>query len=240
MRSETPDIFQELRDRFADSILSFQSTRDGIATVWVQAEKAHDVLRYLKNDVRPPYKMLYDLTAIDERERVNREGQPPSDFTVVYHLLSFDRNADIRVKIPLKGETPSIRTITDIWSSSNWYEREVWDMFGIRFEGHPLLKRILLPPWWEGHPLRREHHARATERPPFSMPEAEAERMQATLEIRPEEWGMTQQGDDLRRDASQLWPAPPRNSRRSADHPSDERAGNCRCGLRHRIPSSRR
>ena len=77
--------------------------------------------------------MLYDLTAIDERARKYREGQPDSDFTVVYHLLSFDRNEYVRVKVPLKSDHLALDTATDIWPAANWYEREVWDMFGIVF-----------------------------------------------------------------------------------------------------------
>ena len=89
--------------------------------------------------------MLYDLTAIDERMRMHREGQPASDFTIVYHLLSFDRNEYLRVKVPLKQGQPPIDTATDLWPAANWYEREVWDMFGIRFQGHPHMERILMP-----------------------------------------------------------------------------------------------
>src|SRR5665647_1619588 len=98
--------------------------------------------------IRDRYRVLLDLTAIDERVRTNRQGQPPSDFTVVYLLISYDRNELVRLKVPLLGEFPSIRTITDLWESANWYEREVWDMFGVVFEGHPNLRRILMPTTW--------------------------------------------------------------------------------------------
>ena len=109
----------------------------------------------LKEEVDQPYRMLYDLTAIDERMRVHRDGQPASDFTVVYHLLSFDRNEYVRIKVALKRDQPPIDTVTDLWPAANWYEREVWDMFGIAFDGHPHLGRILMPKTWVGHPLRR-------------------------------------------------------------------------------------
>jgi len=140
--------------------------------------------------------MLYDLTAIDERSRGHRIGQPPSDFTVVYHLLSFGRNKDIRVKVPLVGERPGIPSIVSIWPSANWYEREVWDMFGVEFLGHPHLRRILLPWTWEGHPLRKEHPARATEMGQFRLPEDKAVEEEAAHRFVPEDYGMPVAGED--------------------------------------------
>lgn len=99
------------------------------------------------------------LTAIDERMRTHRNGQPPSDFTVVYHLLSFDRNAYVRIKVALAESRLSLPSIVDIWPAANWYERKVWDLFGIVFDGHPHLRRILMPKSWAGHPLRKDHPA---------------------------------------------------------------------------------
>ena len=94
--------------------------------------------------------MLYDLTAIDERMRMHREGQPPSDFTVVYHLLSFERNEYVRIKVALAEGRLSLPTITHLWPAANWYEREVWDMFGITFDGHPHLAANPDAPQLEG------------------------------------------------------------------------------------------
>ena len=192
----TETIVQELQEKFGAFIVAVQPTADGIPTIWFSVEGVRDVLRYLKNEADHPYRLLYDLTAIDERTRVRRNGQPESSFTMVYHLLSFDRNSDVRIKVPLQGDFPSVPTITHIWPMANWYEREVWDMFGITFEGHPHLRRLLMPPWWEGHPLRKEHPARATEMGPFRMPEDRMEREQETLRFVPEEWGMARQGPD--------------------------------------------
>jgi NADH-quinone oxidoreductase subunit C/D len=185
------DIVQELREEFGDAILAEQPTKDEIPTLWVSRDRAHEVLGHLKTQAPEPYRMLYDLTAIDERVRGHREGQPTSDFTVVYHLLSFDRNADVRLKVGLKGDPPSIPTITDIWPAANWYEREVWDMFGVQFEGHPHLRRILMPVTWEGHPLRKDHPARATEMAPFSLPDRIQDREQEALQFKPEDWGLS-------------------------------------------------
>src|SRR5215510_12645009 len=96
-----PDILQELRSRFNAVGLTPQATCDQIPTMWVPPDQVGAVLRYLKLEAVQPYRMLYDLWAIDERDRAQRQAQPTSDFTVVYHLLSYERNADIRVKVPL-------------------------------------------------------------------------------------------------------------------------------------------
>src|SRR5499426_2263838 len=189
-------IFQELGRVFADITFVPQVTCDGIPTLWVVKGEAHKMLRYLKTEASRPYRMLYDLTAIDERVRNDRNGGPPGDFTVVYHLLSFERNQDVRLKVPLVGDYPSLPTVTDIWPSANWYEREVWDMFGITFTGHPHLRRILMPPTWSGHPLRKEHPARATEMEPYRLPEEKEEAEQAALKFRPEDWGLERRGED--------------------------------------------
>ncbi len=167
-------------------------SRDGYPTVWVTKERAHELLTHLKTSPTASFPMLFDLTAIDERAREHRVGQPPSDFTVVCHLLSLDRAEFMRVKIPLMGDAPAMPTLTTVWPNANWYEREAWDMFGITFEGHPLLTRILCPPWWEGHALRKEHHARATENGGlFTMDEEDTDRMLKSLQFTPEKWGMS-------------------------------------------------
>ena len=101
--------------------------------------------------------MLFDLTAIDERQRFHRQDQPASDFTVVYHLLSYERNADVRIKVALADSATSLATVTDLWPAANWYECEVWDMFGITFDGHPHMRRLLMEDDWDGHPLRKDY-----------------------------------------------------------------------------------
>jgi NADH-quinone oxidoreductase subunit C/D len=189
-------IIDNLTTAFSKDILAVQPTRDNISTVWVSADKVRDILRYLKTGVDRPFKMLYDLTAVDERLRRHRQDQPKSDFTISYHLLSFDRNEDIRIKIPLIGESPSLPTLTGLWPSANWYEREVWDMFGVKFDGHPHLKRILMPPTWKGHPLRKDHPARATEMGQFRLPDDKEEAEQQALMFRPGDWGMQAETED--------------------------------------------
>lgn len=118
--------------------------------------RVQEVLMFLRT-VSRPYVMLFDLSAVDERLRTHRDGLPASDFTVFYHLLSLERNSDIRIKVALNENDVNLPTATNIWPNANWYEREAYDMFGINFEGHPMLRRILLPTYWEGHPLRKEY-----------------------------------------------------------------------------------
>jgi NADH-quinone oxidoreductase subunit C/D len=192
-----PDITTDLAARFDPAILAIQPTADGIPTVWASAGGVREVLRHLQRDVPQPYRMLYDLTCIDERQRVHRPGQPVSDFTIVYHLLSLAGNADIRVKVPLVGAKPSIPTVIDLWPNANWYEREVWDMFGVTIAGHPHPARLLMPDWWVGHPLRKEHPARATEMGPFVMPPDEQAAMMQSMQFDPAQWGMARHGDDF-------------------------------------------
>jgi NADH-quinone oxidoreductase subunit C/D len=196
MEEGTPSVIEEVEGRFGKGAFKEQKTCDGIPTLWVGAERVIEVLRYLKTEIRDPFRMLYDLFAIDERVRTHRSGQPESAFTVVYQLLSYGRNADIRIKVALSEDRLSVPSAVALWPSANWYEREAWDLFGIAFEGHPDLRRILLPPLWEGHPLRKDYPARATERGSFRLPEKKMEAEQEALAFKPEEFGMTRQGED--------------------------------------------
>lgn len=193
--SENP-VLDRLHRAFGEAIQATQTTADGIPTVWIPAGQIQAVLHYLKNKAEPRFPMLYDLTAIDERTRQNRHDQPAADFTVVYHLFALDAVLEIRLKVALQAEQLTVPTITQLWPAANWYERELWDMFGIRVEGHPNLRRILMPPTWQGHPLRKDHPARATEMGPFSMPEDKHIEEEKALQFRPEEWGMDRESDE--------------------------------------------
>lgn len=189
-----PSIAHEMSDRFGPAAVP-QDTHDHIPTFWVPKDRAPGLFRFLKEEIDRPYKMLYDLSAIDERMKAHRDGHPASDFTVVYHLFSFDRNEYLRIKIALAEGGLSLPSITDIWPAANWYEREVWDMFGIVFDGHPHLERLLMPKSWKGHPLRKEHPARATEMEPYQLSPEEELAEQEALRFRPEEWGMSRERD---------------------------------------------
>ncbi len=190
------NILDEIKSKFGESQIFIHAAADGIPTVWVPKEKIESILSFCKKNISNPYKMLYDITAIDERSRADKTIQPESDFTVVYHLFSFGRNEYLRIKAALKESSPSLPSITGLWYNANWYEREVYDMFGVEFENHPHLRRILMPPTWNGYPLRKEHPARATEMGPFQMPDDKWDKEQAALEFKPEEWGLKRKSEE--------------------------------------------
>ncbi|MGY8850294.1 MAG: NADH-quinone oxidoreductase subunit C, partial [Pseudomonadales bacterium] len=185
-------VEEDLYRNFGQALFVAQPSADETLTLWVPRDRLIDVLQYLK----PKFSMLYDLFGIDERTRANRSGQPASDFTIVYQLLSLDRNEDIRIKVALSESSLNIPTIISLWPNANWYEREVWDMFGVIVSGHPNLYRILLPPTWEGHALRKDHPARATEMGEFEMGPERVAKEQEALRFRPEQWGMKKASDD--------------------------------------------
>ena len=188
------DVVVELKKRFGDAV-RIQATIDELPTVWVDRARLIEVLMHLRT-LPKPFVMLYDLSAVDERLRQNRKNLPDADFTVFYHLLSIERNSDIRIKVALTESDLNVPTATQIWPNANWYEREVYDMFGVKFEGHPLLRRILLPKYWEGHPLRKEYSARATEFDPYRLNQAKLDFEQENLRFVPEDWGMKRSGRD--------------------------------------------
>jgi NADH-quinone oxidoreductase subunit C/D len=193
----TSGVLEHLQAQFGESTFISQATRDEILTLWLPATSIRRVLGYLKNDLPQPYAFLYDLTAVDERTRNRGTNHVPrADFTLVYHLFSYGRNSFLRLKVALDGEYPTAPSITPLWANANWYEREVFDLFGIRFEGHPHLTRILMPRSWEGHPLRKEHPARATEMGPFRLWDEKQDQEQAALQFRPEEWGLKRESED--------------------------------------------
>ncbi len=187
---------EELQTHFGRTVLYQQKTVDEIPTLWVSGTEIINILSFLKSTISGPYPMLYDLSAVDERSRLQLDDSIAKDFTVVYHLLSFERNAFIRIKVQLEGEFPSMPSVTSLFKNANWYEREVYDMFGIRFNGHPHLRRILMPLTWKGHPLRKEHPARATEMGPFKLWDEKQDAEQDALQFKPEEWGLHRHSDD--------------------------------------------
>ena len=128
-------------------ITNVEIIRDQLV-LWTQRESIVPVLTLLKNDPRCLFKMLVDITAVDYPER-------PERFEVVYNLLSLRHNRRVRVKFAVDEETP-VPSVTGVFAVAGWYEREVWDMFGISFSDHADLRRILTDYGFVGHPLRKD------------------------------------------------------------------------------------
>jgi NADH-quinone oxidoreductase subunit C/D len=175
---------------------SVQATVDGIKTIWVDAARLTDICAMLKYDAAQNYSMLLDITAIDERARNTQAHCSAKDFTLVYHFLRHQDAAEVLIKVPLNANALQAPSLCALFPNANWYEREVWDMFGIRFTGHPDLRRILMPESWQGHPLQKDHFSRATERGPFVMPEAMLQAELAAMQNLPRAAGMVSAEDD--------------------------------------------
>ena len=141
-------VIDQLKSAFGDSIGECVELL-GQQMITIEGHRAHEILRSLRDDPASSFDFLTDLTAVHYPDK-------PSPFEVIYHLYSFPRHVRLRVKARLADGDP-IESVTDLWSSANWLEREAYDLFGIHFDRHPDLRRILLPADWEGHPLRREH-----------------------------------------------------------------------------------
>jgi NADH-quinone oxidoreductase subunit C len=144
-----------LRQKFAEQITEVKmpiETAVDMPTVFVAKESIVDVLRFAKSEPGFEYGMLTDITATDETPEMPR-------FHVVYHLFSVNRHWRIRFKARV-GENETLPTVIPVWPAANWAEREVWDMYGVRFDGHPDLRRILMDERWVGHPLRKDYPLR--------------------------------------------------------------------------------
>jgi NADH-quinone oxidoreductase subunit C len=122
----------------------------GDATAVIRPDYLPIIVDFLKSDPRLQFDVLIDITAVDYLGRKPR-------FDVVYHLLSLPFNRRLRLKVQVDDGEESLRSLTPWWGAANWLEREVWDMFGIRFIGHPGLKRILMYEEFQGHPLRKDY-----------------------------------------------------------------------------------
>jgi NADH-quinone oxidoreductase subunit C/D len=189
--TNSSNTVDELFARFGAHVFEPQPTPDNTPTLWLERNKLLEVIAHLKKD----FPMLLDLFGMDERLREHKPAAA-SDFTVVYHLLNFSRCEEIRLKVAAPIDELSVPSIVSIYPNANWYEREAWDMYGIGFDGHPNLRRILLPPTWQGHALRKDHPARATEMEPFSLDEDKQSREMEALTFKPEDWGMERATED--------------------------------------------
>jgi len=119
-------------------------------SIYVERSSIREACALLRDDKDCPFSYLADLTCVDWFPSEPR-------FEVVYHLLSMAKKERVRLKVRLAGASPALDSVTSVWPSANYFEREVFDLFGVRFSGHPYLRRLLMPEDWEGHPLRKDY-----------------------------------------------------------------------------------
>jgi NADH-quinone oxidoreductase subunit C len=122
----------------------------GELSIYVRRDAIREACSLLRDDSELQYNFFSDVTCVDWYPSEPR-------FEVVYHLFSIAKKLRVRLKVKLSGDDPVVDSVTSVWPAANFFEREVFDLFGIRFEGHPYLRRIMMPENWEGHPLRKDY-----------------------------------------------------------------------------------
>jgi NADH-quinone oxidoreductase subunit C len=152
--TETPDLEQnpiivKIRGWRPQAIVELSAFR-GELTVVVNRENLRPLAEFLRSDAEFAFTYLSDVTGVDRFPIEPR-------FELNYHLLSLKRRETVRLRVRLPGDNPVIETVVPVWPTANWHEREIFDLLGIRFEGHPDLRRMLLPDNWEGYPLRKDY-----------------------------------------------------------------------------------
>jgi NADH-quinone oxidoreductase subunit C len=145
MDEKLQDVVNALRQRFDTP----SSQSQGEMSIMVKPAQILEVCRFLRDEMG--FDMLEDETAVDYWP-----AESPR-FHIIYQVYSYQHNSRLCLRVPLDGNAPSIPSILSIYPNANWHEREIWDFFGIHFDGHPDLRRILMPHDWEGYPLRKDY-----------------------------------------------------------------------------------
>lgn len=148
LRRQVPSVALEALKELPGAVLEATFYADEVTAV-VPKERIVEILRFLHDDPRTAFDLLADQTAADYPKREKR-------FDIVYHLYSIPKNHRLRLKVRA-GEGETVPSATAVYKAADWHEREIFDLFGVTFEGHPDLRRILLPDEWQGHPLRKEY-----------------------------------------------------------------------------------
>jgi NADH-quinone oxidoreductase subunit C len=147
-----------LQEAVPGAVLESVASQDLHTTIYVSRNEVPAVARVLRDRSELGYVLLVELTATDYWPREPR-------FEVVYILVSLEHRTRLRLRVRLHGSDAHLATVSDIWPAANWFEREVWDLFGIVFDGHPDPRRLLMPEDWEGYPLRKDYPVQITMKP---------------------------------------------------------------------------
>lgn len=141
-------ITNKVKEKFGDAVVEVSDFRDDLS-ITISKDKIVELAKFLKEEDDFQFVMCKDVTAIDWATRKNR-------FTTVYHVYSFKINYTLRIKANIANNPPEIESVTPVWRSAEWYERETFDMYGIKFTNHPDLRRMYMPEGFEYNPLRKD------------------------------------------------------------------------------------
>lgn len=155
------EVIKKFKAKFGDANLS-SNEQLGDETIIVSVEKVKSILTFAKQSEDLKFDLLLDICGVDYLGRHPR-------FEVVYHLYSIPHNHRIRIKVPVEEDHCVLPSCIDLWKAADWFERETFDMLGIRFEGHPNLKRLLLFEGFEGHPLRKDYPVNQRQKIPETL-----------------------------------------------------------------------
>lgn len=162
-------VLKQLASKFKDEVIATHKEH-GDETAILKRDKVREIALWLRDDPKNQFNMMRDVTAVD----LLLISDGPR-FEVVYHLYSLAKKHSIRLKVPLEEADPVMDSMAEVWAAANWGEREVWDMYGIKFADHPDLRRILLYEEFEGHPLRKDYDKRRSQpRIDMRIPERDA------------------------------------------------------------------
>jgi NADH-quinone oxidoreductase subunit C len=142
------EIYNKLKEKFENGVIEFKEEKSSDPIIIVSADKVDDICQHLKDDNNFQFDFLNCISGIDN---------PDKTLSAAYNLFSFPKRHKVTLKVNVPREKPDVKSVTGIWIAANWLEREIYDIIGINFVGHPDLRRILLPYDWDGHPLRKDY-----------------------------------------------------------------------------------
>ena len=147
-----------LERKLGDRVTAREGLAADVPTLVTDAASLHETARFLRDDPAAAYDLFLDLASADLSRLPGPQAPKAGErFQANYILYSTKRNAHLRLKVNLPEKEPSVPTLSDVWPAANWFEREVFDLLGIRFSDHPNLRRLLMPEDWQGYPLRFDH-----------------------------------------------------------------------------------
>lgn len=142
------EIFEKLREKFGEAIIEFREEKASDLVIIVSPDKIDEICFHLRDGDEFQFDFLNCISGLDNQDKT---------LSVAYNLFSFRKKHKLTLKVIVPREKPDVKSVTGVWITANWHEREAYDIIGINFVGHPDLRRILLPYDWDGHPLRKDY-----------------------------------------------------------------------------------